>query len=209
MTFLGQLLISGPPFIIAIVLHEVAHGYVAKLLGDKTASDQGRITLNPIKHIDPFLSIILPALLIFSGSPVIFGGAKAVPVNPFNFKNPRVGMAIVAAAGPITNFIIAGITLLILKTLNFEDAGFILTVIHLWLATSVMLNVILGLFNLIPVPPLDGGRIMVGILPIVLARKYAQLEKYGFYILIALLYFDVPEFFLKPAIDFVIKLLAK
>lgn len=170
-SFLTSLLFSVPPFLFAIILHEVAHGYVAYKLGDPTAKMLGRITLNPIQHIDMFMSIILPGLLILSHSPIIFGGAKPVPVNPGYFKNPKRDMAIVAAAGPAVNFILAFLAFQLSLVLPDIASGSIISLlIPVWLIYSIIINIALGLFNLLPIPPLDGGRIMVGILPHSLAN---------------------------------------
>lgn len=204
---LFKIIIIAPPFALAIILHEIAHGYVASRLGDPTAKLLGRLTLNPIKHIDPFMSVILPALLIFSGSPIIFGGAKPVPVNILNLKNPKRDMAWVAVAGPITNFVLALICYLIFINLVFFESilhllpSILVVIIASWAFHGVLINLVLGLFNLLPVPPLDGGRIMVGILPTQLARKYAKLEKYGLLIVIALLYTGIVQDLLGPVLE--------
>lgn len=203
-SFLVNLAFSVPPFLFAIILHEVAHGYVAFKLGDPTAKALGRITLNPLRHIDMFMSIILPGLLILSHSPIIFGGAKPVPVNPGYFKNPKRDMALVAAAGPIINFIIAYLAFQLSLTLpNNESGSFFSLLIPIWLIYSIIINVALGLFNLLPIPPLDGGRIMVGILPTHLAKKWAKLERFGILIVFLLLMLDIPQKVLGPAINFV------
>ena len=198
--FISSFIIFAPPFLVAIILHEVAHGYVAWKLGDPTAKSLGRITLNPIKHIDLGMSIILPGLLILAGSPVVFGGAKPVPVNPMYFKNPRQGMAIVAIAGPLTNLAIATICLAIIPYL--PSGQIFQSLIEAWLVGSVIINVVLAVFNLTPIPPLDGGRILVGILPIDLARRVSKLEKYGLVILFGLLYLGIPNKIIEPAIDY-------
>lgn len=204
---LFKIITIAPPFALAIILHEIAHGYVANKLGDPTAKLLGRLTLNPIKHIDPFMSVILPALLIFSGSPIIFGGAKPVPVNILNLKNPKRDMAWVAVAGPITNFILALLCYLVFINLVFFESilhllpQIVAVIIASWAFHGVLINLVLGLFNLLPVPPLDGGRIMVGILPSKLARKYAKLEKYGLLIVIALLYTGVVQDLLGPVLE--------
>jgi len=205
--------ITVPPLLVAVILHEIAHGLVAEQLGDPTARDAKRITLNPIRHIDPFLTIILPAVLILSGSGIVFGGAKPVPVNPLYFKNPRKGMLWVALAGPVTNFILALICYLALITVSAIEVKSWLwlvpyTIVVSWFAYGVLINLILGLFNLLPVPPLDGGRIAVGLLPESLAYKYARLERYGFLIVVALIYFGIPQMLLKPVIDYVVQFLA-
>ena len=185
MLFLYKLLIFAPPLLVAVILHEVAHGYIADKLGDPTARLLGRITLNPIKHIDPFMTIILPFALIMIGSPFLFGGAKPVPVNPLRFKNPIRDMAYVAIAGPLTNFSLATVCWFVLKQLSiFMDlsnpASLAISLIVAWLHYGFMVNIVLGLFNLFPIPPLDGGRILVGILPEDLARTVSQIEPYDF-----------------------------
>jgi len=206
MAFLEGLLIFGPPLIIAIVFHELAHGWMADKLGDPTARNLGRITLNPIKHIDPFLTLLVPGLLIATGSPVVFGGAKPVPFNPRNLKNPKKGMVLIAAAGPAINFILAAIfavVFLIFKEVVSADPSYASILITQWAFQSVMLNIMLALFNLFPIPPLDGGRIAVGLLPDDLARKLSGLEPYGFLILIAAIYFGFFESYLMPALTLI------
>jgi Zn-dependent protease len=205
--FIQSFIIFAPPFLLAIILHEVAHGYVAWKLGDPTAKTLGRITLNPIKHIDFKLSILLPGILILIGSPVVFGGAKPVPVNPMYFKNPRQGMALVAVAGPITNFILAYISYQLI--FDLPDHYIFQTLVAAWLVGSIIINLVLAVFNLTPLPPLDGGRILVGILPIDLARKVASLEKYGLLILFGLLYLGIPNKTIEPAINYATSLADK
>ncbi|MDC0357436.1 site-2 protease family protein [Oligoflexia bacterium] len=198
-----------PPLFIAMVLHEIAHALAAEKCGDQTARNMGRVTLNPIKHIDPVMTIALPALLIFSGSPIIFGGAKPVPVNPAFFKNPKSNMGFVAAAGPVTNVIIAAISFLLFVIVM--QLGVLTILPHLvaqlvygWLLYSIIINIVLCLFNLLPVPPLDGGRIAVSLLPMRGAQALARLEPYGLIIIVALLYFGIVEAFLGPVLEFVI-----
>ena len=209
------LLVAIPPLLVAVILHEVAHGYIAERLGDPTARALGRITLNPLVHIDWFMTIILPGLLIFAGSPVVFGGAKPVPVNPLYFKNPRRGMVWVALAGPAINIIIACICYLALKiifSINPPQAISIPTlgIIGIgWLTYSVVINLVLALFNLVPVPPLDGGRIAVGLLPVKAARMLARLEPFGLFIVFALLYSGAINAYLSPVIEFTLKHLSK
>ena len=200
-------------FMIAIVPHEVAHGIAAEKLGDPTARRLGRITLNPIAHVDMMMTIIFPGILILSGAPFIFGGAKPVPVDPRYFKNPRKGMAIVAFAGPLTNFLIATLSIIaipvsafILNSLNFPKVITNLSMEFLYL--TAIINLFLGAFNLLPIPPLDGGRIAVGFLPMKLARLWARLEPFGIPIVIGLLLMGAIDFLVKP-VFFYLKILGR
>ncbi|MDQ8731025.1 site-2 protease family protein [Bradyrhizobium sp. LHD-71] len=173
------------PVLLAITFHEAAHGFVARYFGDETASRLGRVSLNPLKHIDLFGTVILPGVLVLSQSPFIFGYAKPVPVNFSALRNPRADMAWVAIAGPATN-----IALAILAALSFHLLGLAPTAAAQWifdnLKNAVLINAILAVFNMFPLPPLDGGRIAVSILPDVIARPLARLEPYGMLILITL-----------------------
>ena len=175
------------PVIIAITFHEAAHGYVARLLGDETAWRLGRVTLNPLKHIDPVGTILLPGLLLLLGSPFLFGYAKPVPVNFRALRNPRSGMVWVAAAGPAMN-----IALAMLAALAFHLVGYLPITATQWVAenlkNALIINAVLAVFNMFPLPPLDGGRIAVGMLPGALASPLARLEPYGMIILIGLLF---------------------
>ena len=163
----------------SIIIHEVSHGYIAYRLGDPTAKYSGRLTLNPLVHIDLFGTILIPAFLILSHSPILFGWAKPVPINPYNFRNPRKDLMWVGFSGPASNLIIAFILSLIIKILPSS----LITVI---LNYGGVINVVLAVINLIPIPPLDGSRILTGLLPRELAYKYMRIEPFGF--IIALLF---------------------
>ncbi len=181
------------------ILHEVAHGYVADRLGDPTARLSGRLTLNPKSHIDPLMSIALPLLLIISGSPVIFGAAKPVPVDPFNLKEGRKDMAIVALSGPLTNVVLAitaGIMLRIIffPFVSFLLPAFLLSLVSVILTLIVKLNLLLAIFNLLPIPPLDGSNIFALILPEKDANTYLSLGSIGIFILFFLLAFPIGGF---------------
>ena len=175
------------PALIAITFHEAAHGYVARFLGDDTASRLGRVSLNPVRHIDPFGTIILPGLLLIARSPFLFGYAKPVPVNFRALHPPRIGMVLVAAAGPVMNIALAMIAALSFHLIVYLPAVVAAQWAALNLKNALIINVVLAIFNLFPLPPLDGGRIVVGLLPNVLAKKFARIEPYGLMILIGLL----------------------
>lgn len=176
------------PVIFAITVHEVAHGWAAKKFGDNTAFMQGRLTLNPIKHIDWIGTVILPGLLLLTGTGFIFGWAKPVPVDARNFKNPRRDMAWVALAGPGSNLLMAiGWALLARIGVIVGIEAVSLPLIYTGIA-GISINLVLALINLLPIPPLDGSRILSGILPNYWAWQYNRLERYGFIILLLLLY---------------------
>ena len=209
-----QLIISAVPILIAITFHEVSHGYVANRLGDPTARLMGRLTLNPLAHIDLIGTVILPLILLITGAPV-FGYAKPVPINPANFKDPKRDMAISAAAGPVTNLCLAVASLLILKFLlapmafllpqNIGNAA--LTPLRMMFTQSIIINVVLAAFNLLPLPPLDGGRVLIGLLPHKQAVAYSKVEPYGFIILIFLLMTGIAGIFITPLINLFMALL--
>jgi Zn-dependent protease len=178
------------PVVFAITVHEAAHGWVAKKYGDSTADRLGRLTLNPLKHIDPLGTIIIPGLLLLTGTGFIFGWAKPVPVDARNFKKPLHDMAIVALAGPVSNLLMAFGWAMIARlgvTIGAGAENVSLPLVYTGIA-GISINLVLALLNLLPIPPLDGSRILTGILPHRLAWQYNQLEKYGFIILLILLY---------------------
>jgi Zn-dependent protease len=171
------------PAIIAITFHEAAHAYAAHVLGDHTAWWLGRASLNPLRHIDPFGTVLLPGLLLLSGAPFLFGYAKPVPIDARALRRPRRDLALVAAAGPAMNLALA-----VIAALAFHMVGYLPTTSAQWLAenlkNALIINVVLALFNLIPLPPLDGGRILVSMLPRAVANPLSNLEPYGFVIII-------------------------
>ncbi|WP_090715487.1 MULTISPECIES: site-2 protease family protein [sulfur-oxidizing symbionts] len=197
------LLIYAIPLIFAITVHEFAHGWVANQRGDSTARMLGRLTLNPIKHIDPVGTILMPAILFFTGSPFLFGWAKPVPINFNALKSPKQDMILVALAGPVSNFIMALLWLLVIVfTLNLQSQ-LLIDMAHFGIA----INLVLGVFNLLPLPPLDGSRVVSALLPNHLAYRYNKLEAYGLYILLGLLFLGIFERVILPIVNFILNYL--
>jgi Zn-dependent protease len=212
MSTTAEIFIVAVPLLISMILHEIAHGLVAERLGDPTARLMGRITLNPLKHIDPVMTILVPGMLIAAHSPVVLGGAKPVPVNARNFRNPRRGMGLVAIAGPITNIVLALIFVVLFRLSlapafagNF--AGPVVLIAQGMCQSGVVINIVLAVFNMLPVPPLDGGRVLTAILPEALAKAYAKIERFGLLIVLILLYTGVIGHVIDPLISFLYSVL--
>lgn len=207
MNTVSQLIIMAPPLLLALTLHEYAHGYVAYRLGDPTARNAGRLTLNPLSHLDPIGTIAF----FF----IKFGWAKPVPVNPAYFRDPRRDMLWVALAGPATNLALAVLSALVLKAIlfaiNYVPPSALLEAILIpslnMLVTSVWINLVLCIFNFLPIPPLDGGRILAGLLPEEMARTYASFERYGFVVILILAFTGVLSTIIFPVIRFANNLL--
>jgi Zn-dependent protease len=204
MTILFYILIA---FILlySIILHEMAHGKVAEIMGDPTARMYGRLTLNPIPHLDLF-GTLLPVLLLLVGSPIVFGWAKPVPINPYNFTDYRKGMIWVSAAGILTNLFVAWILATVVKFLP-ESNNVILHALAQALTFGVRINIVLAVFNLIPVPPLDGSRLFSTLLPYEFAQYIYRLEPFGFFILLFILMFPPTQMLLWAVINFIFNLM--
>ena len=203
-----KILLYGIPMLFAITVHEVAHGWVANKLGDPTARMLGRLTLNPIKHIDPIGTLLIPGVLLAIGAPFLFGWAKPVPITPQNFKKPRTGMAWVAAAGPGSNALMALIWLAVAWiTVLVSSSVPYLRPLYFMGEIGVMVNVVLGVLTLFPLPPLDGSRVLAGLLPREGARLLYRIEPYGLFIVAILLATGVLSRLLFPIMNVILNLL--
>lgn len=196
------------PVLFAITIHEVAHGWVANLLGDQTAKMLGRLTVNPVKHIDPIGTIVVPIAMVILQTGFVFGWAKPVPVNTRNLRSPKRDMAIVAAAGPISNLIMAVFWIVVFKLASalISDPAIAQGVMAMGRA-GILINLVLFIFNLFPIPPLDGSKVLAGFLPPSLSNMMDRIEPYGLFIVLGLVYFGVLNTIMSPILRFFLQTL--
>jgi Zn-dependent protease len=185
------------PVVLAIALHEAAHGYVARIFGDQTAWMLGRVTLNPLKHIDPIGTVAVPGILLLTGAPFLFGWAKPVPVNFGNLRHPKRDMIFVAGAGPLANFVMAFLWALLAQAAA-PSGPWTSDGLYTMAQIGISINLVLMVLNLLPIPPLDGGRIAVGLLPATAANALARVEPYGFIVILVLLVTGLLSDLMRP-----------
>ncbi|MBI5421130.1 MAG: site-2 protease family protein [Parcubacteria group bacterium] len=188
-------------FLFSVIIHEISHGYVAEMLGDPTARREGRLTLNPISHIDPVGSIVLPLVLFISGLP-IFGWAKPVPYNPYNLRNPKVGGGLIGAAGPLSNILFAGLFTLALR--GFDHFWVLNPITTMLINNIITINIVLAVFNLVPLPPLDGSKVLFALLPHKFFEIQIFLERYSLPLFLLFIFFGFS--FIQPVIDVLLSL---
>ena len=208
MDLIFKIALYAPPILLAITMHEVAHGWTARFFGDPTAAELGRLSLNPIKHIDPIGTIAVPAILLVLGG-FLFGWAKPVPVNMLRLNDPKRDMALVAAAGPASNFVMAVLWAFVIKfgqNADSEQLGFVCETMG---QVGLFINLILMVLNMIPIPPLDGGRVLAGVLPDNMSMALARIEPYGLFIIFGLLAFGLLKFFLQGPLAFFQSMITK
>lgn len=208
MELIIKIALYAPPILLAITLHEVAHGWAARYLGDPTAASLGRLSLNPIKHIDPVGTIAVPAILLVLGG-FLFGWAKPVPVNMQRLNDPKRDMALVAAAGPASNFVMAVLWAFAMKMGLMSESELTRMILVEMGKVGLFINLILMVLNLIPIPPLDGGRVLSGVLPDKMSMALAKLEPYGLFIIFGLLALGVLRLFLEGPLTFFQSIITK
>jgi len=212
-----QIAVWAVPVLLAVILHEISHGVVANWLGDPTAKERGRLTLNPLPHIDPFGTIVMPLLLIVAHAPFLFGYARPVPVDFRRLRHPKRDMIFVAAAGPVTNLILATLSALLFRSImnihlpahgaSTDTLVAVLSPLAMMAQRSVVVNVVLAVFNLMPILPLDGGRVLTGLLPLRQAIAFSKLERYGMLIVLMLMATNVLGQVVGPVVNVFLRIL--